>query len=147
MAFSDVLDPILNPVMEGIPAPYNLLLMAFILTGVITLAYKFITDQNLMKSLKGEAKDLQKKMKEFKSDPDKAMEIQKKIMENTMKTMKQSLKPMLFTFLPIIFIFGWLRDYYEVNPGDVLFGLSWFWVYVIFSIILSVALRKLLKVH
>jgi len=76
-----------------------------------------------MKEIKQEMKDLQKKMKEFKDQPEKAMAIQKQIMEKTMKQMMQSIKPTLITFLPIILIFTWLRSYYEnIGSPDVLFG-------------------------
>ena len=77
-------------------------------------------------------------MKEFKEDPKKAMELQKKAMEKNMKYMMQSFKPMLITFIPIIFIFGWLRGYYtDLGNPDIIFGLTWIWVYIIFSIIMS----------
>tara|TARA_Y100000310_G_scaffold334750_1_gene415204 strand:+ start:589 stop:1023 length:435 start_codon:yes stop_codon:yes gene_type:complete len=142
-----VLDPILGPVMS-LPNPWNLLLISFIITGAITLAYKFLTDQKLMKELKGEMKDLQKEMKELRDDPKKMMEVQKRAMEKNMKYMMQSLKPTLFTLIPIIFIFSWLRGYYtDLGNPDILFGLGWLWIYIIFSIVISLSLRKVLKIH
>lgn len=148
MSITTLLDPLLGPIMDGVPSPYNLLLMSFLITGIITLAYKFFTDQKLMKELKDELKALQNEMKELKEHPEKVMELQKKAFEKNMKYMMQSLKPTLITMLPILLIFGWLRSYYTVlgNPV-VLFGLSWFWVYFIFTIILSIALRKLMKIY
>jgi len=93
-------------------------------------------------------KGFQKEMKDLKEDPKKMMEVQKKAMEKNMKYMLQSLKPTLFTFIPIIFIFGWLRGYYETlgNPS-ILFGLGWIWIYIIFSIVISMVLRKVLKIY
>jgi uncharacterized membrane protein (DUF106 family) len=147
MGYTSFLDPILNPVMS-VGAPYNLILMAFILTAGITLVYKFATDQKLMKELKADMKGMQKKMKALREHPEQMMALQKKAMEKNLKYMMQSLRPTLITFVPIIFIFGWLKLYYETigNP-DVLFGLSWFWSYFIITIIFSIVLRKLLKVH
>ena len=76
------------------------------------------------------------------------MEVQKLAMEKNMKYMLQSLKPTLFTFIPIIFIFSWLRTYYtDLGNPDVLLNLGWIWIYIIFSIIVSLTLRKLLKIH
>ncbi|MBT4174947.1 DUF106 domain-containing protein [archaeon] len=142
-----VLDPILGPVMS-LPNPWNLLLISFLITGCITLAYKFLTDQKLMKELKGEMKDLQKEMKSLKDDPKKMMEVQKRAMEKNMKYMMQSMKPTLFTLIPIIFIFSWLRGYYtDLGNPDILFGLGWLWIYIIFSIVISLSLRKILKIH
>tara|TARA_Y100000310_G_scaffold19285_1_gene18884 strand:+ start:1725 stop:2168 length:444 start_codon:yes stop_codon:yes gene_type:complete len=147
MSFTSFLDPVLGPVMS-ISSPWNLVLISFILTAIITLAYKFLTDQKLMKEIKQEMKDLQKRMKEVKDNPTEAMVVQKQIMEKTIKQMTQSIKPTLVTFVPIIFIFTWLRGYYEgLGSPDVLFGLSWFWSYFIVTIILSISMRKLLKVH
>ena len=68
MDYTSFLDPVLNPLMT-IQSPWNLILMAFIITGIITLAYKFLTDQKLMKELKDEMKSMQKEMKEFKNNP------------------------------------------------------------------------------
>jgi len=142
-----ILDPILSPVMS-IPSPWNLLLISFIITGGITLLYKFATDQKLMKELKQEMKDLQKEMKSLKDNPEKMMSVQKLAMEKNMKYMMQSMKPTLFTLIPIIFIFSWLRGYYaDLGNPDILFGLGWLWIYIIFSIVISLSLRKVLKIH
>lgn len=147
MSFTSILDPVMGPVM-AISSPWNLVLVSFILTAMITLAYKFLTDQKMMKEVKQEMKDLQKRMKEVKDNPSEAMAVQKQIMEKTIKQMTQSIKPTLVTFIPIVFIFTWLRSYYEgLGNPEVLFGLSWFWSYFIVTIVLSIAMRKLLKVH
>lgn len=145
--FDGFFNAVFGPLMK-VPSPWNLIILAFILTLLITLVYKYTTDQKLMKSLKDEIKASQDEMKKHKEDPKKVMEIQKKAMEKNMKYMLHSLKPMLFTFIPLILIFGWLRSYY-VGLGDpkLIFGLTWIWVYIIFSIVFSIALRKVLKVY
>jgi len=147
MSFTSFLDPILGPVMR-IPNPWNLLLLSFALTLIMTVLYKFLTDQKLMKELKDEMKHLQKEMKEFKDNPEKMMEMQKKSFQIMMKQFSQSLKPTLITMIPILVIFAWMKNYYTAlgNPS-VLFGLGWIWIYILSSIILSIALRKLFKVH
>ncbi len=148
MAFYEFLSPVMDPLMGALPSPYNLLLVSFLITGTITLVYKFLTDQNLMKELKTEMKDLQKEMKQLKDHPEKMMAVQKQVMEKNMKYMMQSLKPTLITLIPILFIFTWLRTYYtDLGNPDVLFGLSWIWIYIIFSIAISITLRKALKIH
>ena len=131
-----------------LPEPYGLLALSFILTLVTTLAYKFFTDQNLMKKLKDDMKDMQTKIKEDGHSTEQKMSIQKDLLEKNMSYMKQSFKPMLITFLPIILVFGWLRNYYTAlgNP-KVFFGLTWIWAYIIFSIAMSIIMRKLLKLH
>jgi uncharacterized membrane protein (DUF106 family) len=141
--FDATLGPLLN-----LPKPFGLLAISFILTLLITIIYKYMTDQELMKTLKADMKSAQAEMKKLKDDPKKMMEMQKEAMQKNMKYMMKSMKPTLVTFIPIILIFGWLRQYYEAagNP-DVFFGLSWIWSYIIFSIVLSIIMRKVLKIH
>ena len=140
--FNAVFGPIMN-----LPDPLNLFIIAFILTGIITIAYKYLTDQKKMKELKEEMKGMQKRMKELKDQPDKMMALQKDSMKKNMEYMKHSMKPTLFTFVPIIIIFSWLRSYYTAlgNP-PVFLGLKWIWVYIIFSLVISIVLRKVLKI-
>ena len=114
------------------------------MTLLITLSYKFLTNQEVMKSLKQEIKDFQQQMKEHKDDSQKVMEIQKLSLEKNMKYMMHSFKPTLFTFVPLIIIFTWLRATYSTITLPFL---SWFWVYIIVSIVFSMVLRKALKIH
>ena len=140
--FTTVFGPIMH-----LPEPIPIAIVSFILTLITTLIYKYTTDQEVMKTLKEDIKAIQAEMKQFKDNPQKVMELQKQAMQKNMQHMKHSFKPLLFTMLPIILIFGWLRGYYNAlgNPS-VFFGLSWFWAYFIFSIVISIALRKILKV-
>jgi len=88
--------------------------------------------------------DPKQQMKEHKDDSSKVMEIQKLSLEKNMKYMMHSFKPTLFTFVPLIIIFTWLRTTYSTIQLPFL---SWFWVYIIVSIIFSMVLRKALKIH
>lgn len=114
-----MLDSLLNPVF-GPLLEINLFLaiciVSFIMSLIITLVYKMMTDQSLMKDLKGEIKQLQKQMKELRNHPDKMMKVQKKVMDTNMKYMMHSMKPTLITFLPIIIIFGWLNAHLAYEP-------------------------------
>ncbi len=119
MAWLSFLDPVLNVVfwpLLHIPPLIGIILISFILSLLITLIYKWTTDQNLMRQLKTEIKEFQKQMKELKSNPAEAMKIQKRSMETNMKYMMQSFKPMIFTFIPIILIFGWLQAHMAYEP-------------------------------
>lgn len=137
--------------------PWNIILMSFILTFIITIMYKLLTDQILLKELKNQVKQHQKEMRNHRHDQQKMMEIQKKAMSLNLKYMKHSMKPMLFTFIPIILIFGWLRNNPAIGEKDILVwgfklpllgtGLGWLGTYIIFSIIFSMIIRKILKVY
>jgi len=110
-----ILDPILSPLLRLSPL-VSIIIISVSLSAIITILYKYLTDQNLMKSLREELKGYQKQMKEHKSNPEKMMEIQKKSMEVNMKYMMQSFKPMIFTFIPIILVFGWLNAHLAFVP-------------------------------
>ena len=131
-----------------LPEPFPILVISLFLTLVTTLIYKYVTDQELMKTLKDDMKAMQAEMKTLKDHPEKMMAVQKQAMQKNMKYMMQSFKPMLITFIPVVFIFGWLNRHYAAlgNP-DVFFGISWLWTYIIFSLVFSIGLRKFLKVY
>jgi uncharacterized membrane protein (DUF106 family) len=109
MSFS-FLDPILGPVLL-LPPFWGLLLLSLVISLIITVIYKYTTDQNMMKQLKDEIKEFQKEIKELRSNPEKAMQVQKEAMKTNMKYMSMSMKATLITFIPIIFIFGWMSSH------------------------------------
>ncbi len=113
--FEGVLSPVFDPLLY-LPMTWVIAIMSFIITFLITLIYKFTTNQSLMKDLKEEMKELQKEMKELKSEPQKMMEVQKKAMQSNMKYMSHSMRSMLFTFIPIILIFGWMNANLAFEP-------------------------------
>ena len=126
----------------------GLIVITFVATLLVTLSYKFLTDQKKMKDLKDSMKVMQNEAKKFRDNPSKAMEYNKEIMTQNMEYFKQSWKPMVFTLVPFFIMFAWLRVTYE--PVDLNFlGIfhNWFWVYFIFSIIFSMILRKVMKVY
>lgn len=119
MGFFTFLDPVLNTVLGpllSMDPTYAVALIAFLMTLLLTLAYKFLTDQDLMKDLKAQIKGFQEQMKTLKEHPEKMMKVQKQAMELNMKYMMHSMKPTLFTFIPIILIFGWLNAHMAFIP-------------------------------
>jgi uncharacterized membrane protein (DUF106 family) len=113
--FENLLNPILNPLLVLHPL-WSLLILSFLISLIITLIYKAMTDQDLMKQLKSETKEFQKEMKELKDHPKKMMAVQKKAMQTNMKYMGLSMKPTLVTFIPIIIIFGWMHAHLAYEP-------------------------------
>lgn len=112
MAF---LDSIFGPLLE-LSSFWTILVLALIVTLISTLAYKFLTDQKLMKKLKEEIKEIQKEVNELRHHPEKALKSQQRMMEVNMKMMKQQFKPILFTIIPFILIFGWMRAHVAYEP-------------------------------
>ena len=100
---------------------WAIVIISVIFSLITNLAYKFFTDQHVMKQLKTDLKKHQDEMNKTKDDPKKLMEIQKQAMEKNFEYMKHSMKPTLITFLPIILIFGWLTAnlaYDPITPGS-----------------------------
>jgi len=116
MAFLDaVLNPVLNPLINFNPF-WGIIVISFVISLLITLVYKLVTDQNEMKHLKGEQKEFQQKMKEARSNPEQMKVIQKDAMKVNMNYMKHSFKPTLYTMIPIILIFSWMAAHLAFEP-------------------------------
>lgn len=140
---------------EDIVASYPAIFMivaSFVIALLISVIYKYTTNQGEMKRLKGELKEMQAKMKESKDDKEKMIETQKQLASKNLEYMKHSFKPMIYTFIPVILIFWWLRRLYEET--EIIFtipvvgwGLNWIWTYIVFSFIFSLIIRKVMKVH
>ena len=88
-------------------------------------------------------------MKKFKGNPEKILELNKKQMESMPKMFDITMRPMIYTFIPIVLFFRWFNDYFTASnlQGFKFLGfLPWIWFYIIFAMIFSTILRKLLKV-
>ncbi|MFP4423701.1 MAG: EMC3/TMCO1 family protein [Candidatus Woesearchaeota archaeon] len=115
-----IISPLLSPLLKLDPF-VAILILAVLISTIITLAYKFFTDQAKMKRLKKQLKKYQKEMKELKDQPDKMMKVQQKAMQTNMEYMKMSLKPTLITFLPIILVIWWMGAnlaFYPIEPNE-----------------------------
>jgi len=156
------------PVLTSIIASQPLLIIAicsFLLSLYTTLFYKYgLNKEDLeeMKKSKKESKELQKKMQEYKNDPQKMADIQKEMMEKSMKAMSLSFKTLfslrsiLLTLLPsVVFLFLIVGPlYFAANVGYIipltlpLFGKTGGWLFytILGSLIFSPILKKLLKV-
>ncbi len=102
----------------------SIIVLSFIVTLFITIVNYFMTDR--------------KRMKEIKEKQKKMMEINKQMMEDMPEQLKHSFKPMLVTIIPLLILFKWLRATFAITA---LAG-SWFWWYIIASIVFSMILRK-----
>ncbi len=119
MAFFDFLNPVLDvafgPLLKLVPL-WAMIVLSAIISLLITLVYKYATNQLLMKQLKDDVKKYQQEMKTHKADPKKVSEIQSQAMNANMQLMKHSFKPTLITLLPIIIIFGWVSGHFDYDP-------------------------------
>src|SRR3989338_4828162 len=120
MVFENLLNPIFSPLLN-LPTLWAVILLSFLISFVITLLYKYTTNQNLMKQLKEEIKEFQKELKSLKDSPTEMMRVQKEAMKTNMKYMSMSMKATLITFIPVIFIFGWMSSHFafeSIQPNE-----------------------------
>lgn len=115
MVFEHLLDSVFAPLLN-LPTLLAVLILSFLISLLVTVVYKFTTDQNLMRDLKQEMKDFQKQIKELRNEPQKAMEVQKKSMQTNLKYMSHSMKSTLYSILPIIIIFSWMNANFAYEP-------------------------------
>lgn len=145
----DAVHSVLNPsagVLLDWNASFGLLIITAIIVFITTLIQKYATDQDLIKTIKEEQKLVQQEMKLVKASPEKSMELSKKSLELTMKAMPVTMRPLLYTIIPFVLFLRWFGDYFTTNPVQIFSFFSWFWAYLIFSIIFSIIFRKILKV-
>lgn len=119
MGFFDFLNPALDFLLGWLlylPPFWGILTITIIISVIVTLVYKYATDQSLMKQIKGEMKELQKQMKELKDNPEKAKEVQGKFMSLNSKYTMESFKPSLYYLIPLLIIFGWLSAHMGYEP-------------------------------
>ena len=124
-------------------------LVAALFTTILT---KYLTDQTTIKALRADMKKKQKEMREMlKKNPQKAQAMQTELMKKNMEIFKHSfnIKVIIITLAPLLYIFTQLAsgygDYEEIlNLGFVTF--RWLGTYIIFTIICSIALKKILDV-
>lgn len=101
---------------------FGILVLSVVLSLLITLVYKWTTNQELMKSLKEDLKKIQDEVKKFQKDnPQKALDKQKIFMQKNMEYMKHSFRSTFYTIIPLLIIFGWMQAnlaYMPIMPGD-----------------------------
>jgi len=146
-----VLDP-----SAGVLLNWNLtlgmLIIVLIINILTTIIQKYATDQEALRELKKEQKILQEEMKKYRDHPEKMAELSKKQFAFFPRTMKLTSRAIMFTGVPFILFFRWFGDIFlamEVTTGvpvRFLGFLSWFWFYLISTMIFSGFLRKWLKV-
>ncbi|MBR9690906.1 DUF106 domain-containing protein [Candidatus Woesearchaeota archaeon] len=122
MGLFNILDPVLDAVffpLLKLPPIIGLLILSVLITLIITLVYKYSTDQVLLKSIKEKQKKIQAEIKKNKDNPQKVLKLQREAMQSSSEMMKQSFRSMFYTFIPIIIIFGWVSSHFAYVPIGV----------------------------
>jgi len=96
-------------------------IVSLFVSVLITIVYKFTTNQTLMKSLHAEMKSLRAEIKNTK-DTGGAGQLNKRLMELTMKQAMHSMRSTFITIIPIFLIFGWMQGNFafeQATPEEV----------------------------
>jgi uncharacterized membrane protein (DUF106 family) len=124
---------------------YGMAILVLILALFMTLVQKYTTDQKALRDMREEQKKLQVDLKKLTPGSKEHTELSMKSMSFLGPMFKLSMRPIIYTAIPIILLFRWFADYFAVVPFKFI-GLSWFWFYLIGSIIFSSILRKMMNV-
>jgi uncharacterized membrane protein (DUF106 family) len=119
---------------------FSIAIFSIVVTLISTLAQKWLTNQEHLKSLKKRQKEIQKELRKCK-EPDLMKELNAEMMKLTGVMFKSSMKPMFATIIPFLILFWWLRSIYVPVMGS-----SWIWYYLGYSVVASIVLRKVLRV-
>lgn len=141
-----ILDPTAGAILNW-NYTYGMMALVLMITFIATLIQKYTTDQETLREMKKEQKILQGEMKKYRDQPEKMIELNKKSLEFIPKTFKLTMRGMAFTLIPFILFFKWFQDFFTLAGNPRFFGImGWFIFYLLFSIIFSSILRKMLKV-
>ena len=114
----DILNTIFNPILAMDPNPQNpaltVLIIAFLVSLITTIANKYLVDQDKMNENQKKSRELSSKMREAQKKGDgkeiaRLQAEQTEMLKNQNEVMMESFKPMFVTFIPIILIFFWMR--------------------------------------
>ena len=146
----DTAHKILNPSVGAIlnwNLDIGMTIIVLFISLFMTLVQKYATDQKTLREMKKEQKRLNNEMREVKNHPEKMMELQKESMKLFAPMMKLSMRPIIYTSIPLILFFRWFMDYFNTLGNPHVFGVfSWFWFYLLGSLVFSSILRKALDV-
>jgi uncharacterized membrane protein (DUF106 family) len=141
---------------------FGVMTMSILVSTIIMVITAKVQDQKELKKIKGKMSKLQEKLKaaQKKNDTKQANKISKEMMGMQSTMMTNTMKPMLYTFVPIIIIFGWLRQYPDLQNFIEVQGylvtlpfalpywgskLGWLGWYILCSFPASSLIRKVLK--
>jgi len=171
----DILNTLFNPLLALDPNPQNpaltVLVIAFIVSLITTVANKYLVDQDKVNENQKKSRELSSRMREAQKKGDgkelaKLQAEQTEMLKNQNAVMMESFKPMLVTFVPIILIFFWMRTSiisnlvlilpapaYWLNfigqflyggKATIPYGIGWLLWYMICTFGMSQILRKFL---
>ncbi len=114
----EALNTIFNPILAMDPNPANpaltVLIIAFIVSLITTVANKYLVDQDALNEKQKRMQEFNKELRDAqkRGDGKRMAELQAQqaeMMKDQTAMMSDQFKPMIVTFVPIILIFFWMR--------------------------------------
>jgi uncharacterized membrane protein (DUF106 family) len=139
----------------GLPAYQEIFILSLGLSLLMTLASKFLVNQQEMKKAKKDMEFFRDKASKAQKAGDlkKSNEYMSEMMKASSRQFRHNMKPMLFSFVIVILAASWFAVSYAdvkiLSPLNIpLIGneLTWFWWYIIIVLPFSTIFRKLLDV-
>jgi uncharacterized membrane protein (DUF106 family) len=139
----------------GFPAYQEIFLLSIGLSITMTLASKFLANQQEMKKAKGDMEFFRTKASQAQKAGDlkKSNEYMSEMLKASQRQFRSSMRPMMFSFVIVILAASWFASAYAdvmiLSPVSIPFigsELNWFWWYIIIVLPFSTIFRKLLDV-
>ncbi len=139
----------------GLPAYQEIFILSLGLSLLMTLASKFLVNQQEMKKAKKDMEFFRNKASHAQKAGDlkKSNEYMSEMMKASSRQFRHNMKPMLFSFVIVILAASWFAVTYAgvkiLSPVNIPFlgnELNWFWWYIIIVLPFSTIFRKLLDV-
>jgi uncharacterized membrane protein (DUF106 family) len=139
----------------GLPDYQEIFLFSLGLSLLMTLASKFLANQQKMKQVRRDMDFHRKKASEAQKagDAKKANEHMSDMLKASQSQFRHNMKPMMFSFLIVILAASWFGAAYAeskiLSPVSIPFvgaELNWFWWYLLIVLPFSTFFRKVLDV-
>ena len=139
----------------GLPGITEMIIWASLLSIIMVLLTKKLTDQEMLKNIKADMKEMNAKIKKAQKagKTDEANKFTSQMLKMSSKQMQQTMKPMIAS-MGIFFVALWFFGTYygelavavPVNLPFLGNSLNWFWWYFLRVFVTNFMFRKLLDV-
>jgi len=139
----------------GLPGIAEMIIWASLLSMVMILLTKKLTDQDMLKNIKADMKEMNAKIKKAQKagKTDEANKLTTQMLKMSSKQMQQTMKPMIVSmgifFVAIWFFGAYYSELVVAVPVNLPFlgnSLGWFWWYFLIIFATNFMFRKLMDV-
>lgn len=149
-----ILNSVFAPLFSLDPA-ISVLILCVLVMFILTASKRLIVNQGVLRDIKAQIKEKQKKMKEIKDNEEERKKVMNEVMSLSNKQMKMNMKPMIISLLIVALILPWMAITFTGPVVDVPFVwpfsnanyMGWLGWYFILSMPLVQIFNKILGVE